>query len=230
MRADGRGQFNDGLPRAPEFRAKAFADAARHSARVKTLRQAMIGGAGLACFVLFAWTFLKPSGTPGAHLSLEKLGLSGDKVTMEHPKMTGVRRDGRPYEVTAEAGVQHPREPNRMELSKLDAKMRLSDDGETRITGDAGIYDSGAQSLDLAGNVHIISAGYDLAMQNAKMDFKTNAMFSQKPVQLTFKDGWVHADSMNMADNGAQITFIGNVQSQFNQAAESADAAEPPAK
>ena len=217
MRAGGDGDFDDGQARASQRRAQAFAAAARHSSRVKVLRRTMIGGASFACIALLGYTFLRPGEIAGAHLSLEKLGLSGDRITMDHPKLTGVRRDGRPYVVTAASGVQHPREPSRMELVALDARMHLSGDAETRVLGDKGLYDSNAQSLALSGHVSIASGDYLLTLQSADMNFKTSEMDSREASQLTFPGGWIHADAMNMSDNGAQITFSGNVQSQFQQ-------------
>jgi LPS export ABC transporter protein LptC len=93
----------------------------------------------------------------------------------------------------------------------------MSDDGETRILGDTGIYDSNTQILDLDGHVHIKGARYDLAMQSASMNFKTNAMDSKTPVRLDMNSGWIMANAMTMTNNGEQITFSGNVQSHFNQ-------------
>ena len=146
---------------------------------------------------------------------------------MEHPVLTGVRRDGKPYEVVADSGVQNPHDPSRTGLTRLNARLRLADDSEMRVLGDTGFYDSNTQLLDLLGNVHIKGATYDLAMKSAAMNFKTNALTSKEPVRLDFSDGWVSADSLTMADNGVQITFLGNVQSQFRQAE---DKAAPPAR
>ncbi len=221
MAADGQDPAKPGFPRAAPGRSRAFRSAARHSARVKWLRRLILGGAALLSLgvVWFSWFRTLDVGG-GAHVSLESIGISGDKVTMEHPKLTGVRRDGRPYEVTADSGVQNPHDPNRTDLTRLDARLHLSDDGETRVLGDHGLYDSGAQSLDLSGHVRIKGVNFDLAMQSATMNFKTNALSSKQPVRLTFGGGWVNSDAMSMADNGAEITFTGKVQSQFNQAAD----------
>jgi lipopolysaccharide export system protein LptC len=141
---------------------------------------------------------------------------------MERPKMTGVRRDGRPYEVTADSGVQNPSTPSRTTLYKLDARLHMSDSGETRILGDQGLYDSNAQTLDLDGHVRIEGVGYNLALESASMDFKTNRMMSKSAVRLDMDHGWILADSMTMIDNGEQITFLGNVRSEFRQDPDSA--------
>jgi lipopolysaccharide export system protein LptC len=220
MQGEQPGHPGDGLPRVPPRRQQAFQAALRHSGRVKLVRRAIVVFSALAALLIFAISYFHTSESPGAHLQLDRLGLSGDKVTMENPKLTGVRRDGRPFEVTARSGIQNPHDPSRMELSALDAKIRLTDEGDTRIVGDHGTYDSNAQTLALSGHVRITSGAYNLAMTQALMNFKNNAMSSSEPVLLTFGDGWISANSMAMSDNGAQLTFVGKVQSTFQQGAE----------
>ncbi|MCW2315040.1 lipopolysaccharide export system protein LptC [Rhodoblastus acidophilus] len=211
-------ECDDGLPRALPGRQQAFKAAARHSSRVRLVRRAITGSAVGGAVLLVALSYFHTPDAPGAHLQLDRLGLSGDKITMENPKLTGVRRDGRPFEVTARSGTQNPRDPSRMDLTALDAKLRMTDDGETRVVGDHGAYDSNAQTLLLTGHVRITSGAYTLAMNQASMNFKNNAMNSSDPVLLTFSDGWISANSIVMSDNGAQLSFVGNVQSTFRQA------------
>ena len=225
MRDDETGGYGDAYARAQPGRSRAFKSAARHSARVKWLRRLILGGAALTTIGVLGYSWLRPLDRGDAHFSLDSFGISGDKVTMEHPRMTGVRRDGRPFEVTADTGVQSPSNPNRTTLTKLDARLHMSDDGVTHITGDSGVYDADAQTLDLGGHVHVISGGNDLAMRSAAMNFKTNAMVSKAPVRLDMSSGWVTADELTMADNGGQITFTGNVQSQFTQTDDASGAA-----
>ncbi|MGO9389987.1 LPS export ABC transporter periplasmic protein LptC [Rhodoblastus sp.] len=206
--------------RAVSGRTRAFRSAARHSARVKWLRRLIFAGAAVTSIGVVWYSWFRTRDVAETHISLESFGISSDKVTMERPRMTGVRRDGRPYEVTADTGVQHPGDPNRTDLTNLDARLRLSDDGETRVLGEHGLYDSAAQTLDLSGHVHIKGATYDLAMQTGAMNFKTNALSSNDPVRLDFDGGWVSSDRMTMTPNGEQIIFIGNVHSMFNSTPE----------
>lgn len=230
MQADGPGPSGDSFSRADPGRSRAFTSAARHSARVKWLRRLIIVGAiGTSAGVVW-YSWFRASDPVETHFSLESIGISSDKVTMVRPHMTGVRRDGRPYEVTADSGVQSPGNPNRTDLTNLDARLRLSDDGETRVLGDRGIYDSGAQTLDLSGHVHIKGVNYDLAMKSGAINFKTNALSSSEPVRLDFDGGWVSSDQMAMTPNGEQIIFIGNVQSQFKSASEDGAASSVPDK
>ncbi len=220
MQADGPGPSGKSFSRAVPGRSRAFRSAASHSARVRWLRRLILVGAAATSVGVVWYSWFRTHDVGETHISLESFGISGDKVTMERPRMTGVRRDGRPYEVTADTGVQNPRDPDRTDLTNLDARLRLSDDGETRVLGDHGLYDSAAQTLDLSGHVHIKGATYDLAMRSGAMNFKTNALSSNEPVRLDFSGGWVSSNSMTMTPNGEQIIFIGNVHSMFNSAPE----------
>lgn len=201
--------------RAVIGRTRAFRSAANHSLRVVWLRRLILAGAAATALGLIWLAFFRPLDSEGAHVSVEGIGISGDKVTMERPKMTGVRHDGRPYEVTARSSIQNPHKPDEMELIDLDARLHLNGDGQTQVLGDHGLYNSAGQTLDLAGHVHIKGVNYDLSMQSAAMNFKTGALASKDPVKVLLSNGWVNADSMVMSDNGVQITFTGNVQSSF---------------
>jgi len=220
MSIEGPGQIHDGFGPANSDRGRAFRAAARHSARVKNLRRAIVLGAALTTAGLIWYSWFRTHEIGDAHFSLESFGISGDKITMEHPRMTGLKRDGKPYDVTADMGVQNPKDPAHTVLTKLNAKLRMADDSETRILGDSGTYDSNAQILDLSGNVHVRGVNFDLSMRSASMNFKNNVFNSKEPVRFDFNDGWIEADSLSSSENFDQITFQGNVRSQFTQAAD----------
>jgi len=225
MPIEGSGRTGEGFDPASATRSRAFRAAAQHSARIKWLRRLIVVGAAAASVSLVWYSWFRAHDIGDLHFSLENFGISGDKITMEHPRLTGVRRDGKPYDVTAETGVQSPKDPNHTALTKLDAKLRMSDDSDTRITGDTGAYASTEQVLDLAGNVHIRGVNYDLTMRSATMNFKTNVFGSKEPVRLDFDRGWIEADSLSSTENGVQITFEGNVRSHFVQPPDDAPAA-----
>ena len=84
---------------AVDPRARAYAQARRHSARVRFYKRAIPIGTAAAVAILVAYTLAGPSRPDG--LTLGPISFSGTKVTMESPKMTGFHKDTRPYEVTA---------------------------------------------------------------------------------------------------------------------------------
>ncbi len=217
MASEENRSFGDGPFADDRRRAQAFRSAKRHTARVRWLRRFILVGAADVTFGLVWYSWFRAQDIGEKHFSLDGLGLSGDKITMEHPRLTGLRRDGKPYDVTAETGVQNPRDPTRTVLNKLDAKLRMADDTDMRILGDTGTYDNNAQILDLAGNVRIKGSNFVLLLKSATMNFKTNVFKSDERARLDFDNGWVEADSMISTENGEQITFSGNVTSQFVQ-------------
>ena len=56
-----------------------------------------------------------------------KLAVQGSKITMELPRIAGVTRDKRAYELTAETAVQDITKPDIVELQNLRAKMEMQD-------------------------------------------------------------------------------------------------------
>ncbi len=220
MTGEGDGQVGEGLYAVSPGRARAFTAAARHSARVKRLRRAILIGAAAVTAGILWYSYFRAKDMGDAHLSLDRRGISNDKITMAHPRLTGLRRDGKPYDVIAETGVQSPKDPNRTVLTRLNAKLYMADGSETRILGDEGVYNNAAQTLDLSGNVRIKGSNFILSLRKMRMDFKANVFSSAEPVRLDLDSGWVEANSMTSSDNGETITCSGDVKSQFSQAAQ----------
>ena len=207
-------------------RVIAFALASRHTARVRFLRRFMLFGAlglsaGISVFVFFnPFRALVPG-----NLSIEDAGLSGSRVTMAHPKMSGFRSDGRPYDFVAKAAVQDLRAPNVLELIELDAHVTMPDKTVAHITANAGSYDSSRDTMDLKGDIHLLGgSGYDVRMSVARIDFKAGNVRSEAPVSVVMQTGSVQSDTMALADNGKQITFDGHVHSVMLPASDAAKA------
>ena len=201
--------------RAATERSRAFRAAGRHSSRVVFLRRSIfvsaVGGlAGLIWFSLF-----NPFAAPVPNVTIKGTNLDGTRVTMEQPRLAGYRKDGRPYEVNADSGVQDIRRPNLIELNMLDAKIGMSDQSTLRVVSDAGVYDSLRESMDFTRPVRIKSASYDIDMKSAKMDFKAGTVATEQDVKVVLSAGEILAERMNILDNGQNIVFEGKVRSTF---------------
>jgi lipopolysaccharide export system protein LptC len=195
-------------------RSRAFRAAGRHSTRVVFLRRAILILSVLGIASLIVVSFFNPFGALPQNVTISGGNLNGTRVTMELPKLTGFRKDGRPYEVRASSGVQDVRQPNIIELNDLDAKLAMADQTTVRVAAPNGVYDSTREFMDFKGDVRIKSdSGYDIAMNSAQMDFKAGTVVSDKPVTVLMTNGTVHADRLNIIDNGRIITFEGNVRS-----------------
>lgn len=203
-----------GGPAAAE-RSRAFRAAGRHSSRVAFLRRsifvAAIGGVGALIWV----GLFNPFAAPVANVTIKGTNLDGTRVTMEQPRLAGYRKDGRPYEVNANSGVQDIRQPNLIELNNLDAKIGMADQSTLHVVSSAGTYDSLREFMDFSRPVRIKSATYDIDMKSAKMDFKAGTVLTDQDVKVLLSAGEILAQRMNILDNGQNIVFEGKVRSTF---------------
>lgn len=197
-------------------RERAFADAARHSRRVRFLRKAIpvtiVASIGLAIF----GRFLNPFNRLIPEVSVASVAVQNNKLTMEQPKLSGFKKDNKAYEVVAESASQDIRKPNVVELTAPVARIEMQKGSWARLSAATGIYDSTSEKLVVTDKVTVkTDSGLDMRMKQADVDFKTGAMFSNQPVELDLPDGWVKSDTMRVVDNGKTILFEGRVRSEI---------------
>jgi len=200
-------------------RLDAFRAAGRHTARVRILRRLVLAGAlgGSVLIVLFAFR----NGIP--NVSIDGVGLNGTKVTMDHPKLSGFRSDGRPYDLVATSAVQDAKSPNVLELHDIDAHVTMADKSIVHIVSDLGVYDSSKETMQLNSAIHLTSdAGLDARMKSAFIAFKTGLVDTREPLTVVMNTGTVSADSMHMTDNGKIAVFEGHVHTVVTPAATAA--------
>lgn len=195
-------------------RTQAFQRAARHSLRVRRLRVGIVVGASVLVVSIGFFTLFDPFRVAlPANVSIDHAGLSGSTITMAHPRMSGYRKDGRPYSFTADSAVQNLKTPGVLQLNTLDAHVAMTD-GQAHVTADVGVYDTTKEVMDLKGEIHITSeSGADIRMNSAHIEFNGGNVSSQEPVSVSMPSGTVTSDSMHMVGNGADVTFLGHVHS-----------------
>ena len=198
-------------------RGAAFAAAKAHSSRVRLLRIAIIGGCVLAAAGLVGRAFYDPFAKAPDSVSIANATLDGTRVTMERPKLSGYRQDGRPYDVRATSGVQDIRTPNVIELNQLEAKFETTSRAVVRVAARRGVYDSGKDFLHMNEDIHIGSdSGYDIRMTTADADFKSGAIVSREPVSVVMTGGTIDAASLIVTGSGESIVFDGGVRTLFH--------------
>lgn len=200
-------------------KTEAFQRAARHSLRVRRLRVAILLGAVALILAVVIFAFFDPfRASLPANVSIDSAGLNGTTVTMAHPKMSGYRKDGRPYDFTAESAVQNLKTPSVLQLNTLDAHVAMTD-GVAHVTADVGVYDTTKEIMDLKGDIHITSqTGADIRMKSAHVEFTGGNVSSQEAVTVSMPTGTVTSDAMHMVGNGADVTFVGHVHSVMQSA------------
>jgi len=193
-------------------RTRAFRSARRHSRWVRLLRVALPMGVVLAICGYSLLTWLNPW-TALARLPLSgKLAVSGTKITMESPRLAGFTRDGRSYELTANAAAQDLRRPNVIELKEIRAKVELQDDSVINLTADTGLYDTKGEIATLNNNVVVTaSSGTEIRLIEARLDIKKGHILSEKPVEVKLANGRIDAKALEVTDGGDVIQFRGGV-------------------
>ena len=190
-----------------------YREAARHTRWVRFLRRAIpIGSAATVAAILFVG-IVQPFRTLPDGVSIANISLNGTKITMELPRLTGFKKDSRPYEVTAQWAAQDVKKPNIIELKELRARIAMQDKSMANVTSVEGVYDSSIEKLDLKTDVRVkTDSGYDVRMNSARVDFKGGNVSSQEPVSVRFSGGTIDAGNLDMTDNGQHIIFDGRVR------------------
>jgi lipopolysaccharide export system protein LptC len=232
---DGRFDANDAMPGETPGTAKLgaanFARATRHSARVRLLRRAIPVGVTIAVAGLLAVWLLDPfRQILPRNFSVQGFNLSTSQVTMQMPKLSGFKKDNRPYEVVAKQAIQDVSKPSVINLVEMDAHLVMENGQSANLTAMKGVYDTQNETLEVNTDVRVkTTSGYDIRLEQASMKFKTGDISSSKPVNVKMTDGEISADALEMVDNGKRVTFLGNVRSRMEPAAGDAPGKQPPA-
>ncbi len=198
-------------------RTQAHDRALRHSARVRLLRRAIPLLAGVA-FLGIGGLLMQTWFAPGLpNVEIGSIGVSGSKVTMEHPRLSGFRKGEHGYEVTAAAALQDVRKPSLIELKAMKGHLATDESGgRAHLEADGGLFDSTKESLRLDESIRLwTDKGEEIRLKSAAIDFKAGSMSSSDPVTVTVPTGTLTADSLEVVENGKVISFVGRVRAEF---------------
>lgn len=141
-----------------------------------------------------------------------KLVISGTKITMEAPKLSGYTRDNRWYELTASAAAQDITKPDIVELREVRAKVDTEDKSTMFLSAKDGLYDRKAGILTLNNEISLKStSGYEIRLNEAIVDTASGEVVSNKPVEVVSQQGTLRAERLEVIKSGELIRFTGNV-------------------
>lgn len=141
-----------------------------------------------------------------------KLVISGTKITMQAPKLSGYTRDRRWYEMNAKAAAQDVTKPDQVELVEVRAKIETADKSTIHLSSKDGIYNRKTSILNLDHNVIIkSSSGYEMHLDEAIVDTANGEVVSNKPVAVFTQDATLNSDRLEIQNSGEIVNFIGNV-------------------
>jgi lipopolysaccharide export system protein LptC len=193
--------------------ARAFRAARRHSRVVRILRVAV----PLILVLGFAGVFLITYFNPLRMLAklpvdVGQLVVSGTKITMEKPHLSGFTRDERAYELTADSAKQDLAKPDLIELHNIHAKVQMQDKSTMEISAANGVYDSKAEILKLNQSIELSStSGYRSQLSEATIDIRKGNVVSEQPVAVQMLQGTLDAKRLEIVDSGDLVRFEGGV-------------------
>jgi lipopolysaccharide export system protein LptC len=193
--------------------ARAFRVAARHSRRVRKLRIAIPATIVfmLTATILVSW--LDPLKVLVRFpIDAGKIVISGTKITMEAPKLSGYTKDQRWYEMNANAAAQDVTKPDLVELVQVRAKIETADKSTIFLSSKDGLYNRKTSFLNLNNNVIVRStSGFEMHLDEAVIDTANGEVVSDKPVAAFTVDSTLNSDRLEIHKSGEIVYFIGNV-------------------
>jgi lipopolysaccharide export system protein LptC len=191
-----------------------FAIAARHSRIVRVLRVAVPAAVILSMAAIVAVSIFNPFRMllPKLPLDVGNLVVSGTKITMESPHLSGYTPDRRPYEMWAKTATQDLTDPDHVDLKKLRAKVLMEDQSTLTLDALNGLFDSKEQQLDLHKNIYLqTTAGYEAWLTQAFVDMGKGTVTSDEHVDVKWANGTLSADKLRITGGGEVVRFEGNV-------------------
>ena len=209
--------------------ARAFARAGRHSRRVRFLRVALPVTIVLTLGTTWLVSWLDPLKVlVRLPIDAGRLVISGTKITMEAPKLSGYTRDRRWYELTATAAAQDITKPDLIELHDVRAKVEAEDKSSTMfLAAKDGVFNRKGGILTLNNDISLrSSSGYEMKLNEAVVDTANGEVVSNKPVEVITQQATLRAERLEVVKSGEIVRFIGNVVMHLTMNDDSAQAAE----
>lgn len=191
--------------------ADAYTLAARHSARVRRLKIILPIIAGVIALIFAAVSFVRAF-LP-VNLQLDTATIEDGKIVMQNPAISGRNKQGISYSMKAQRALQDIAHPDIITLQTIRAEMPMKDSLMATVDAANGIYDRGANTLDMNAPFTIsVNNGINADFQSAYLDINAGEMETKKPVAISMKGGSIIAQTLRMTDKGRIVTFEGMVR------------------
>src|SRR6201996_4299343 len=192
-----------------------FRVAARHSRMVRFLRTAVPAMVLLSMSAIVGISIFNPFRMllPKLPVEMDNLVVSGTKITMESPHLSGyTATDRRPYEVWAKTATQDVTDPNHVDLRTLRAKVLNADQSTVTLDAREGMMNNKDQLLDLHHDIFLqTSTGYEARLDQAFVDMGKGIGTSDQHVDVKLTNGTLSSDRLRITGGGEVIRFEGNV-------------------
>jgi len=168
----------------------------------------------------FVLVFLAQAGLFSAMLPQEPEApppARADQIAAVESTITGMDNENLPYEVKAKRGWQDEKTPSLVHLVEPAGVFRRAGGAEFTITAETGLFDTETRKLELNGNVVLEQKDrFKARMDRANVVLGEKRLASESPVAVTFPNGTINANGMQITDDGARILFLNGVKTRFD--------------
>lgn len=188
-------------------RARAFAEARRHSVVVRVLRL-LLPVAAVACLGLYLLGGPISLTIGEGTLSIEELSVKAKNLQMSNPVYEGFTDDNGRYIVKAVSATQQMTKPDLVKLQTVSAKLTQTDGRTAEMTAKTGEIDTKKEILKLGGGIAIASSdGMKAKLTSATLKLKTKKISSTEPVEVEMPNGTVRSRALDIDTETKRILF-----------------------
>jgi len=138
------------------------------------------------------------------------------QITGGPSKISGFDKNKRPFEITAQKGVQDATVDSLVHLQQVHSSFDRPDGSKLFITSKTAAYETEQKTLALQGDVRFDQGDrFRARMESASVDMADQSMQSTSPVNVDIIGGTITADSLAITSNGDRIIFRGGVKAHF---------------
>jgi lipopolysaccharide transport protein LptA len=203
-------------------RARAFAEARRHSRLVRLLRGAL-PLAAVGMLLVYAVVLAVSWQINAGRLRVAGIEITADDLVMKEPSYFGVTSDGGHYQVRAKRALVAFNQSGPVKLIDIGGDLVQTDKVTTKLKAKHGLFDNAKGELELFDGIEIDSTnGLIASLSQATIYSKESRVVSKQPVSANTPTGSVQAAAMTLLNKERLAQFRGTVSVRMLPSAQSA--------
>lgn len=193
------------------------AEANRRSLRAALLSYGSLAATGAIILLFLAQAGLFQSLAPQRETVLPEVR-HPEQISAGPSTMAGQDNQNQPYQFTAQSAVQDSDVAHKVHLDRLSGSFQRSEGQVYEVTAKSGIYDTKLETLDLSGEVGIISRNrFTATLLEAHVSVKEKTLVSSSPVNVSLSNGGtIIANGLEISDDGNHVVFLNGVKAKFS--------------
>lgn len=199
--------------------AEAFAQARRHSRRVRMLKF-VLPAAALLVSALFLGYSLRPSTLGGGKIDLGTASIEDGNLVMANPTLEGFTEEDLPYTMTAARARQPIGTPTgAIDLEEINATVPIDEDNQAVISAAAGTFDRQNERLTLNGEVVLeTTSGLVARLRSADVNMADRSLTTDEPVEIDMNGMHIEAETFRASNGGGVLVFERRVRMEIDPA------------